>query len=361
MQDLSTTQVTHIDPERQSQLGRIGTLTVLQGEEVGAVVTLPRETNILGRDANIDVTVKDESVSRQHAKICQRDGHYEIEDMGSTNGTYVAGALVSGRVRLIDGVRVQLGNTVMRFGMQDEVERAASNRIYEMSVRDGLTGLYNRRYFNDRMGSEFAYALRHRTPLCIILGDIDHFKHINDTYGHAVGDIVLRRVAGELQASVRTEDLVARFGGEEWIIMTRGIDADGAKAFAERIRAIIQRAVINAESVRVPVTMSLGVAHTQLAPDITSPDMLIEAADVALYAAKRGGRNRVEVAYPGRYNNAVTGPTENLPSVPPKEAAIKEKEKDPRRGTAKQPVLTPPQPQASAWQQMVKQSKKDRP
>jgi two-component system, cell cycle response regulator len=356
MQDLSTTQVTHIDPERQSQLGRIGTLTILQGEDVGAIVTLPREINILGRDTqNIEVTVKDESVSRQHARISQRDGHYEIEDLGSTNGTYVAGALVSGRVRLIDGVRVQLGNTIMRFGMQDEVERAASNRIYEMSVRDGLTGVYNRRYFNDRLASEFAYAFRHRTPLCVILGDIDHFKLINDTHGHTVGDLVLRRVAGELQASVRTEDLVARFGGEEFVVMTRGIDAEGAKAFAERIRAIIARALINAESTRVPVTMSLGVAHTQNAPDVNTADMLIEAADVALYAAKRGGRNRVEVAYPGRYAGG-TAATAAIPSPAPP--------KDPRRSTNKQPT-TPQAPPGSntgsAWQQVLKQSKKERP
>ena len=171
---------------------------------------------------------------------------------------------------------------------------------------------------------------------------------------------MLRRVAGELQASVRTEDLVARFGGEEFVVMTRGIDAEGAKAFAERIRAIIARALINAESTRVPVTMSLGVAHTQNAPDINTADMLIEAADVALYAAKRGGRNRVEVAYPGRYTTGGTAPTGAIPSPAPK---------DPRRQTNKQP--TSPQPQAptppqggntgSAWQQVLKQSKKDRP
>jgi diguanylate cyclase (GGDEF)-like protein len=353
MQDLSTTQVTHIDPERQSQLGRVGTLTILQGEDVGAIVTLPREINILGRDQDIEVTVKDESVSRQHARISQRDGHYEIEDLGSTNGTYVAGALVSGRVRLIDGVRVQLGNTIMRFGMQDEVERAASNRIYEMSVRDGLTGIYNRRYFNDRLASEFAYAFRHRTPLCVILGDIDHFKLINDTHGHSVGDLVLRRVAGELQASVRTEDLVARFGGEEFVVMTRGIDAEGAKAFAERIRAIIARALINAESTRVPVTMSLGVAHTQNAPDVNTADMLIEAADVALYAAKRGGRNRVEVAYPGHYTNPGAAAAVAIPSPAPP--------KDPRRSTNKQATAPANTTTGSAWQQVLKQSKKDRP
>jgi diguanylate cyclase (GGDEF)-like protein len=228
-----------------------------------------------------------------------------------------------------------------------------------MSVRDGLTGVYNRRYFNDRLASEFAYAIRHRTPLCVILGDIDHFKVINDTHGHAVGDLVLRRVAGELQASVRTEDLVARFGGEEFVVMTRGIDAEGAKAFAERIRAIIARAVINAESTRVPVTMSLGVAHTQNAPDVNTADMLIESADVALYAAKRGGRNRVEVAYPGRYSNSGnsgpgTGPTAAIPSPAPPKAPPP----PPRPRVDKQPTAPAG---SSAWQQVLKQSKKDRP
>jgi two-component system cell cycle response regulator len=346
--DLSTTQVTLIDPERQSQLGRIGTLTVLQGVDVGAILTLPRDVNVLGREGNVEVTVKDDSVSRQHARISQRDGHYEIEDLGSTNGSYVAGALVSGRVRLIDGVRVQLGNTIFRFGMQDEVERAASKRIYEMSVRDGLTGVYNRRYFDDRLASEFAYAMRHHTPLCVILGDIDHFKQINDTYGHQTGDMVLRRVAGELQASVRTEDLVARFGGEEFVVMTRGIDAEGGRAFAERIRAVIHRAVINADSTRVLVTMSLGVAHTQNAPDTTVAEMLVEAADVALYAAKRGGRNRVEVAYPGRYSTATNT------SVTPQGERPALGERPPRREKP-----TTPEMNAVAWQQAVKKSKKE--
>ena len=143
---------------------------------------------------------------------------------------------------------------------------------------------------------------------------------------------------------------MARFGGEEFVVMTRGIDAEGAKAFAERIRGIIERAVINAESTRVPVTMSLGVAHTQNAPDVNSADMLLEAADVALYAAKRGGRNRVEVAYPGRYHSAGASNSAARPSSAPQ---------DPRRLSDKQP--TSPQGTASTWQQVLKQSKKERP
>ncbi|HET6337903.1 MAG TPA: GGDEF domain-containing protein [Polyangiales bacterium] len=297
MTELSTTQVTHIDPERQSQAGRTGTLTVLQGNDVGACFMLPKEANVLGRDPAVEVTLEDDSVSRNHARILVRgDGLYEIEDLGSTNGTYVAGALVSGKVRLMDGVRVQVGHTLLRFALQDEVERAAARRIYEMSVRDGLTGVYNRRYFEERLASEFAFAARHVTPLCIILADIDHFKRINDSWGHHAGDAVLRRVAVELQAGVRTEDVVARFGGEEFAIVARGIDVDGARMFAERVRVIIQRSVITWEGDRMPVTMSLGVAHNLGNASIDKPELLVAAADMALYSAKHNGRNRVEVA-----------------------------------------------------------------
>ncbi len=302
MHELSTTQVTHIDPERQSQAGRVGTLTVLQGTDVGATFQLPKEVNVLGRDPAAEITLEDDSVSRAHARIHHRgDGIYDIEDLGSTNGTYVAGALVSGRVRLMDGVRVQVGHTLLRFALQDDVEQKAARRIYEMSVRDGLTGVYNRRYFEERLTSEFAFAARHQTPLSLILADIDHFKRINDNWGHHAGDTVLRRVAVELQAGVRTEDVVARFGGEEFAIVARGIDVEGARMFAERVRVIIQRSVITWEGDRMPVTMSLGVAHNQGTGTIDKPELLVAAADMALYSAKHRGRNRVEIAGPSSH------------------------------------------------------------
>jgi two-component system, cell cycle response regulator len=297
MHELSTTQVTHIDPERQSQVARAGTLTVLQGTDVGAIFQLNKDSCVIGRDPAAEVTVEDDSVSRNHARIhLVKEGFYEIEDLGSTNGTYVAGTLVSGRARLLDGVRVQVGHTLLRFALQDDVEQAAARRIYEMSVRDGLTGVYNRRYFEERVTSEFAFAQRHATGLALILADIDHFKRVNDSYGHHAGDAVLRRVAVELQAGVRTEDVVARFGGEEFAIVARGIDVEGARMFAERVRVIIQRATINWENQRLQVTMSLGVAHNLGNAEVDKPESLVAAADMALYAAKHGGRNRVEVA-----------------------------------------------------------------
>jgi diguanylate cyclase (GGDEF)-like protein len=259
--------------------------------------------NVVGRDPAIEVTIEDDSVSRRHARISLRDGHYEVEDLGSTNGTYVAGALVSGRVRLIDGVRVQVGHTILRFGLQDEVERAASKRIYEMSVRDGLTGVFNRRYFDERLVAEFAFAARHGTALCVLMGDIDHFKRINDTYGHQAGDLVLRRVVAELRAGLRTEDVMARYGGEEFAVLARGIDVVGTRLFAERVRAMVERAHIVWEGNRIPITISIGFAHNHAGMAVSKPERLVAAADEALYAAKRAGRNRVECALsPGRYS-----------------------------------------------------------
>jgi diguanylate cyclase (GGDEF)-like protein len=291
MQDLTTTQVTIIDPERQSQLGRAGILTVLQGPNVGAIMTLPREVNVLGRDPEVEVPIEDDSISRRHARISLRDGNYEIEDIGSTNGTYVAGGLVSGRVRLLDGVRVQLGHTIFRFGLQDEVEQAASKRIYEMSVRDGLTGVYNRRYFDDRLASEFAFAARHKTPLCVILADIDHFKRINDVHGHLAGDFVLKELARIVQARIRRDEVFARYGGEEFAIILPETSLEGAGALAETLRGKVAEHlfVFQADSIRV--TISIGGAILQDAD--RSANDLIKRADEKLYVAKNGGRNRV--------------------------------------------------------------------
>jgi diguanylate cyclase (GGDEF)-like protein len=272
---------------------RRGTLTVLIGADVGAVFTLNATSTLIGRNPNAAVAVGDDGVSRDHARIWAHDGVYEIEDLGSTNGTFVNNRrVVTGRVRLHDGARIHVGHTLIRFAIQDEIERETSRRIYEMSVRDGLTGVFNRRYFDDRLMTEFAFAVRHTSPLCVLLADVDHFKRINDEFGHPAGDMVLRRIASELHSGIRTEDVLARYGGEEFAIIARGIDPRGAMLFAERVRSLVESAHIVWEGRRVPVTISLGVAHNQSGLSMPRPESLTAAADEALYRAKRTGRNR---------------------------------------------------------------------
>jgi diguanylate cyclase (GGDEF)-like protein len=251
---------------------------------------------VIGRSPEAEVTIDDDGVSRMHARIREHDGGYQLEDLGSTNGTYVGNARMHSPVTLDDGARIQVGNTLMRFSLQDEVEQEASKRIYEMSVRDGLTGVFNRRYFEDRLASEFAFAIRHKSSLCVLLCDVDHFKRINDRLGHPAGDMVLRQIAAELRTGVRTEDVLARYGGEEFAVLGRGIDVLGARQFAERVRLMAERAHIVWEGEHVPVTVSIGLSHLQGGEVVDSAERLVAAADAALYAAKRGGRNRVEFA-----------------------------------------------------------------
>jgi diguanylate cyclase (GGDEF)-like protein len=286
---------------------RQGTLMVLVGADVGAAFALASSSSIIGRSPQAQVTLEDDGISRNHARILHCKDHYELEDLSSTNGTFVGNTRVEGRIRLDEGARIQIGNTLLRFALQDQIERDASKRIYEMSVRDGLTGVFNRRYFEERLAAEFAFAARHGSALCVLIADIDHFKRINDAFGHQAGDMVLRRVAAELRAGVRTEDVMSRYGGEEFAVLARGIDVIGARMFAERVRLMAERARIEWNGEIIPVTISIGFAHNHSGAALNKAERLVGAADQALYAAKRAGRNRVEqAASPGRYSAVST-------------------------------------------------------
>jgi two-component system, cell cycle response regulator len=280
-----------------------GTLTVLLGGQVGAAFALSSRAILIGRNPRAQVPVEDDGVSRSHARVFRRaDGVYEIEDTASTNGTFVDDVRVEGRVALQDGARVRIGNTLLRFAMQDEIEWEASKRVYEASVRDGLTRAFNRRYFEERLISEFAFAARHGSALCVLLVDIDEFKRVNDRYGHQCGDLVLRTIGAELRTALRTEDVLARYGGEEFAVLARGIAASGARMLAERLRSTVERTRMEWEGQSIAVTISVGLAHNHSGAAATDPHRLVAAADKALYAAKDAGRNRIEVARsPGRY------------------------------------------------------------
>jgi two-component system cell cycle response regulator len=286
---------------------RQGTLTVLTGNSMGTMRVLTGAKSLLGRGDAVDLCVSDAGISRVHAAIHRVADGYEVEDLGSSNGTFLEHGRVTGRAPLRDGARIWLGNTLMRFALQDDVEQAASQRMYDLSVRDGLTGLYNRRHLDERVTSELAFAQRHATPLALLLVDIDHFKQINDRFGHQAGDAVLQRVAEVLAQSVRTEDLVARYGGEEFAVIGRGIDPIGAQAFGERLRTLVANTRLVYEGQSLTVTVSIGVAHNHRGAPISKPAALLSAADQALYAAKRGGRNRVcMAASPGSYSSTST-------------------------------------------------------
>ena len=168
-------------------------------------------------------------------------------------------------------------------------------KVEELASTDGLTGVRNRRHFMDQATRELAAARRHGLPLAALMLDIDHFKQVNDTYGHATGDQVIRAVAQRLAALIRPEDLLGRYGGEEFSLVVRE-DAGGAAALAERLRAALAADPVPTDDGPLPVTISVGVAVLQRSD--TAVDSVLARADAALYKAKHAGRNQVATTVP---------------------------------------------------------------
>jgi two-component system cell cycle response regulator len=189
------------------------------------------------------------------------------------------------------GARIRSGERVL--GLQEQL-LAAHEALRHEATHDRLTGLWNRGRILDQLGRELIRSRREHRPLSVIIADIDHFKKINDTHGHQVGDDVLRRVAERTGATQVERACAGRYGGEEFLIVLPGTEAQGAEAEAERLRAAVAASPIRAGKTMIPVTISLGVASTERADQ--PPTILIQAADEALYRAKAAGRNRVETA-----------------------------------------------------------------
>jgi diguanylate cyclase (GGDEF)-like protein len=194
---------------------------------------------------------------------------------------------VMGPIRRGDGAIASLFLAV-----QDVTEIAAyEQKLREMNMRDGLTGAFNRRYLDHRLGVEFERFRRYGRPLSLLLLDIDFFKRVNDRFGHQCGDAVLRGVAAGLAAEVRKSDLVARYGGEEFCCVLPETDLAGALVVAEKIRAAAEAQEHRWEGQAVPVTISVGAAEAK--PGMAGAAELVGRADAGLYEAKRSGRNRV--------------------------------------------------------------------
>jgi two-component system cell cycle response regulator len=174
---------------------------------------------------------------------------------------------------------------------------AAREVMSEKASRDWLTGLWNRGAIMDALGRELARASREGKPLGVVLGDIDHFKRVNDTYGHMAGDAVLRETARRILASRRAYDSVGRYGGEELLILAPGCDLAVAGRLAERLRAVVAAKSFDTPDGLIEVTMSFGATAFEPGSGADA-DALVRAADRALYQAKNGGRNRVELASP---------------------------------------------------------------
>ena len=265
-------------------------LVVIYGESLGRKYDLCEGAVSIGRDPDNTIILDTDCVSRRHARIEPAEETMVIVDLNSTNGTYVNDHLAE-REKLKSGDLVKIGDTIFKFLAGANIESAYHEEIYTMTVTDGLTQIPNKRYLLEYVEREFSRARRYGRNLSCLMLDIDHFKRINDDYGHLTGDYILKELASTIRRRIRREEIFARYGGEEFCIVLPESDPDSVREFAGTIRRLIEGHMFEFEGSRIAVTVSLGVGH--LTTNMKDPSELLKAADDRLYEAKRGGRNRV--------------------------------------------------------------------
>ncbi|MBZ4419920.1 GGDEF domain-containing protein [Myxococcus sp. RHSTA-1-4] len=266
-------------------------LVVIYGLDLGRKFDLTREETLIGRSSKADIQIDQESVSRNHASISNTREGVRIRDMGSTNGTFINDDLVEGVRSLRNGDLVKIGRTIFKFIAGGNIEAAYHDEIYRLTTMDGLTQIYNRRYFDEQLDREISRSRRYERVLSLVLLDIDHFKQVNDNYGHLAGDSVLKQLASTVRTKIRREDVFARYGGEEFAVLLPEVSLGGTRQLAEKVRRLVEKQRFEFDKQPIPVTVSLGIAT--LEPQHREPGDLVRAADEKLYEAKMAGRNRV--------------------------------------------------------------------
>ncbi len=267
-------------------------LTVLTGASTGLVFKLADGASVIGRGAEVAIRIVDDGISRAHARVVH-DNSIVVEDLASRNGTYVNGQRISAPTSLKEGDKLQIGaTTVLRFAYHDDLDESFHENLVSSALRDPLTKLFNKRYLMNRLDSELKFARRHKTAVTVLMLDLDHFKRVNDTHGHLAGDAALVHLATTLVKAVRNEDVVARFGGEEMVIILRAIPIDLGMHLGERLRKLVEQAVTTHQGRELTMTVSVGAAGYP-STKAETVEQLLEAADQALYRAKHAGRNCV--------------------------------------------------------------------
>ncbi len=274
-------------------------LQVAAGPESGRIVSLAQfKSIVIGRGKQCELIVYDPTCSRQHAEVfTSTDGSVFIRDLGSSNGTKVAGKKLVGTdpVKLKDGDRIQLGeNTILKHSLLPEDDANLQISIYYRATRDNLTHAYNRHQFDEAFEREISYQKRSKHGLGLITFDVDFFKKINDTHGHPAGDEVLRTIGARVPLCIRTEDIFARLGGEEFAVLARSDSLEGLSIVADRIRSEMEKKPIVFEGKTIPFTVSVGAIFASGETQLTHTHF-IQQADEALYEAKHNGRNKTVI------------------------------------------------------------------
>jgi diguanylate cyclase (GGDEF)-like protein len=291
--DRDTPRVTLTDSDAIAPSGGETCLVSIYGPNLGRRWSLDRDEIFVGREGDCDVLVPIDTVSRRHCRLRQEGGAAFVTDLGSTNGTALNDEALAPNEEfaLHAGDRIRVGSAIFKYLRGGDVESLYHEEIYRTMIADGLTGANNRRYFAEFLEREMARCRRHGRPLSLVLFDLDHFKLVNDSFGHLSGDEVLREVAKLVRNQVRREDCFARYGGEEFAVVLTETNLEAAHEFAERLRGRVEAHEFKAGSESIPVTISVGIAAMD--KDKCEPADFLAAVDAHLYEAKSAGRNRV--------------------------------------------------------------------
>ena len=280
-------------PEDPQVHGKRPCLIMVRGDFIGQVYELIKDVTRLGRSDGVDLVVADTSISRKHAMIVQRTDGFYLSDLDSTNGTHLNRENITTACLLHEGDKIALGNVVFKFSYQDEDDTLYHKMLRNMAVKDGLTRIYNKRFFDEAVVKEFDYNRRNKAGMALVMFDIDNFKQVNDTWGHLAGDAILKQLAALIEDEARGYDVFARIGGEEFVFLMRSASREAAAALAERVRHVIADHTFKYEDLALRVTVSLGVSYWLGGDEFTSAEAFVADADQKLYQAKGAGRNQV--------------------------------------------------------------------
>ncbi|MCB9591710.1 MAG: diguanylate cyclase [Sandaracinaceae bacterium] len=285
------TRVTPLEELRPQTKGQDCLVVIYSSDarQFGKRYILGDEPLTVGRGQENRIVLDNDSVSRRHCRAEKRGSNWFIVDLDSTNGTYVNDQQVT-ELALRRGDQIKIGDTIVKFLSGSDLEAQYHETIYNMTIVDGLTGINNKRFLMEALEREIPRARRHQRPLAVVMFDIDHFKSINDNYGHLAGDYVLKELATLVKGRLRPDDVLGRYGGEEFCAALPETNTPGAASIAEDLRRRIEERRFVFEGEAIPVTVSLGCAELDGEMDVLQ---LVKAADEKLYEAKRGGRNKV--------------------------------------------------------------------
>jgi diguanylate cyclase (GGDEF)-like protein len=267
-------------------------LLIVGGELNGSIFDLTDGDNTIGRSPDCEIPLDFQGISRKHFKINVNNDVIRLTDLGSSNGTFVNNDKITGDLELKKGDMIKIGSMALKFLPKGDTERLTYDKLQEDANTDGLTKCYNKMYFNNKLDLEVKKSKVTGNPLSLVIFDLDHFKHLNDNYGHDAGDYVLAEKADLLRDNgIRKGDTFARYGGEEFVVLLPNTNLKQAFEIAERLRKLVETHEFIYDGKKLPVTASIGVADYR--QGVNTGTDLFKRADSAVYKSKDAGRNQV--------------------------------------------------------------------